>query len=305
MGKHVSEGYFGIVNLYKEKGMTSHDATSSVKRIFNSKAGHAGTLDPQAEGVLPVCVGKCTRLADHLGDTKTYRAWVFLGIQTDTQDLSGKELERRPVSWDEKAIEEAALSFVGDIEQIPPMYSAIKIGGRKLYELAREGKVVERAPRQVSIFGLKVTAFNQGSLSFELEVSCSKGTYIRTLAHDIGLKLGCGAAMGDLARLRSGYFGIEGSIRLGELSLMKDSGRLPEALLAPEDVLPCPKAQASPEAERLARNGNPVLLRDVSFSAEAPETGACLLMAGRDVIGLHEIRQKNGQAWLYPVAFLL
>ncbi|MDR2751589.1 MAG: tRNA pseudouridine(55) synthase TruB, partial [Clostridiales bacterium] len=302
---HISEGYSGIINVFKEKGMTSHDVTSNVKRIFNAKAGHAGTLDPQAEGILPVCVGKCTRLADHLGDIKAYRAWVFLGTQTDTQDTSGKELERRPVSWDEKAIEETALSFVGDIEQLPPMYSAIKIDGRKLYDLAREGKVVERALRHVTIHELKVTAFHKESCAFEMEVTCSKGTYIRTLAHDIGAKLGCGAAMGDLVRLRSGYFGIEGSIRLGDLRLMKDEGRLQEALLAPENILPYPKAQVSAQSERLARNGNPIPARDVSYSAEVAESGKCLLMIGKDFAGLYETRQKWGEDWLCSIAFTL
>jgi tRNA pseudouridine55 synthase len=291
----------GVLNIYKEKGMTSHDVVSAVRRLLNVKAGHAGTLDPQAEGVLPVCVGKGTKIADHLGDAKEYRAVVLLGVETDTQDSTGEVIARSPVDWDEDRIRAVAESFRGRIQQIPPMYSAIKIGGRKLYELAREGKTLERAPRAVEIRSLEVADMDPLGLSLTIQVACSKGTYVRTLAHDIGRRLGCGAAMGDLLRLRSGRFSVEGSIRLGELSLMAQEGRAAQAVCPIGEALRLPKAFAARASEKLLRNGNPIPKKDVSLSADASPEDRVLLMLGEEAAGIYD----PWRGFYKPAVFLL
>ena len=208
----------GIINIYKEKGFTSHDVVAVVRRtIGQKKVGHTGTLDPDATGVLPVCVGKATKLADYImASEKTYIAEVTLGAFTDTQDSSGNILDRHEVDFDEEKIRTAINSFIGNLQQTPPMYSAIKINGKKLYELAREGKEVERKKRNITIFNIEILSFNPPD-KFVMKVDCSKGTYIRTLCDDIGRKLGCGAYMSSLERTRSGSFVKENSITLDEL----------------------------------------------------------------------------------------
>ena len=170
----------GVINVYKEKGYTSHDVVAKLRGILRQKKiGHTGTLDPEAEGVLPVCLGKATKLCELLTDkTKTYEAVLRLGIVTDTQDMTGKVLEEHPVSVTDEEVERTILSFLGDQEQIPPMYSALKVNGRKLYELAREGKEVERKPRKVTLYEIKILEMNLPLVRFS--VTCSKGTYIRT-----------------------------------------------------------------------------------------------------------------------------
>lgn len=189
----------GILNIRKEKGFTSHDVVAVVRRILHAKkVGHTGTLDPDAEGVLPVCVGKATKLADIIMDgKKRYRAMVRLGITTTTEDAAGEVLEERKVDFDEEKIRQAVAGFVGEQKQIPPMYSAIKVNGKKLYELAREGKEIERKARTITIFAINIVRFLPPD-RFEIDVDCSKGTYIRTLCSDIGKALGCGAHMAEL-----------------------------------------------------------------------------------------------------------
>ena len=180
----------GILNIRKEKGFTSHDVVAVVRRILHTKkVGHTGTLDPDAEGVLPVCVGKATKLADIIMDgKKRYRAMVRLGITTTTEDAAGEVLEEKPVDFDEEKIRQAVAGFVGEQKQIPPMYSAIKVNGKKLYELAREGKEIERKARTITIFAINIVRFLPPD-RFEIDVDCSKGTYIRTLCSDIGKAL--------------------------------------------------------------------------------------------------------------------
>ena len=182
--------YDGIINVYKEKGFTSFDVVAKMRGILGQrKVGHTGTLDPAAEGVLPVCAGKGTRLCDMLTDRdKTYRATLLLGTETDTQDTTGTVLSEKSTDFlKEEEVRDAILSFVGDYEQIPPMYSALKVDGKKLYELAREGKVVERQARPVKIHEIIIESVKLPEVV--MTVSCSKGTYIRTLCHDIGEKL--------------------------------------------------------------------------------------------------------------------
>lgn len=209
----------GILVIYKEKGYTSHDVVAKLRGILKmKKIGHTGTLDPEAEGVLPVCIGKATKLCDLLTDkNKTYEAVMKLGITTDTQDMTGNILEKRNVLLSEDEIREASLSFCGEYEQIPPMYSALKINGKKLYELAREGTTVERKARKVMIYDLKVNEINLNKSEVRMRITCSKGTYIRTLCHDIGNKLGCGGCMKELKRTQVERFSIEDSLTLSQV----------------------------------------------------------------------------------------
>ena len=247
----------GILNIRKEKGFTSHDVVAVVRRILHTKkVGHTGTLDPDAEGVLPVCVGKATKLADIIMDgKKRYRAMVRLGITTTTEDAAGEVLEERKVDFDEEKIRQAVAGFVGEQKQIPPMYSAIKVNGKKLYELAREGKEIERKARTITIFAINIVRFLPPD-RFEIDVDCSKGTYIRTLCSDIGKTLGCGAHMAELTRTRTGSFALEDAITLGELQTMADEGRQEEAFLSMEAALSdLPKIIVSPKSTKMLYNG--------------------------------------------------
>ncbi len=213
----------GIINVYKEKGFTSHDVVAKLRGILRQKKiGHTGTLDPDATGVLPVCLGKGTRLCDMLTDeTKTYIAGLLLGTATDTQDISGEVLYQGDVSGlTEEAVAACVQSFEGEQMQVPPMYSALKVNGKKLYELAREGKTVERKARPVTFYQIKIMSMNLPHV--ELEVTCSKGTYIRTLCNDIGEKLGCGGCMESLIRSRVGRFGLDSALTLKEIESLRD-----------------------------------------------------------------------------------
>ncbi len=209
----------GVININKPAGMTSHDVVSRLRRILNmKKIGHTGTLDPDATGVLPMCVGRGTKLSEMLmSSEKQYRAELTLGISTDTQDSSGTVLKQRQVNVSEAEIRDAISQFIGELEQIPPMYSAIKIEGKKLYELAREGKEIEREPRKVVIHDIEIENINLDKNLVEMTVDCSKGTYIRTLCNDIGEALGCGGHMSALTRTRSGRFEIESTVTLEEI----------------------------------------------------------------------------------------
>ncbi len=210
----------GIINVYKEKGFTSFDVVAKSRGIFKQKKiGHTGTLDPDAEGVLPLCFGKATKVCDLLTEkNKEYKAVMLLGKVTDTQDISGTVLEEREVLVSEEAVREAAMSFLGDIMQVPPMYSALKVNGQKLCDLAREGKTVERQARPVTIHELEILDMNLPRVT--MRIKCSKGTYIRTLCEDIGTKLGCGACMESLLRIKVSEFAIEDALKLSELEAL-------------------------------------------------------------------------------------
>ena len=207
----------GIINVYKEKGYTSFDVVAKLRGIFKQKKiGHTGTLDPDAEGVLPVCLGKATKVCDLLTDkSKEYEAVLLLGKVTDTQDITGTVLEEKDVKVTEEAVRETVLSFVGDYMQIPPMYSALKVNGKKLYELAREGKVVERKARPVKILDIEILEMNLPRV--RMTVACSKGTYIRSLARDIGEYLGTGATLTELKRTYASGFDISQCVSLEKL----------------------------------------------------------------------------------------
>lgn len=213
----------GIINVYKEKGYTSHDVVAKLRGILKQKKiGHTGTLDPDATGVLPVCLGKGTRLCDMLTDeTKTYVAGLLLGRMTDTQDTSGTLLRESDTAYlTEEEVQSCIKSFEGEQMQVPPMYSALKVNGKKLYELAREGKTVERKARPVTFYEIRVLSVNLPHV--ELEVTCSKGTYIRTLCNDIGEKLGCGGCMEFLVRSRVGRFSLDTALTLSQIEELRD-----------------------------------------------------------------------------------
>lgn len=249
--------YHGIVIVHKEKGFTSHDVVAKMRGICGQKKiGHTGTLDPEATGALPVCLGNGTRLCDMLTERdKEYVALLRLGVETDTQDMTGTVLTSRPVEVGEPQVRETVLSFQGSYMQTPPMYSALKVNGKKLYELAREGKVVERQAREVRIGEIEILAMTLPLV--RLRVVCSKGTYIRTLCADIGQKLGCGGAMESLARTRVGNFSLEEALTLTQLQDLKDQGRLSQAILPVESVFQnCPVLHVREDLVRLLENGN-------------------------------------------------
>lgn len=208
----------GIINLYKPKGISSFGAVARIRKLTGiKKVGHTGTLDPMASGILPVCIGSGTKFSDYImSSEKTYTAVLKLGITTDTYDGEGTILEENPVNISPEEIKNIILSFQGMQYQIPPMYSAIKIGGRKLYDLARQGIEIEREKREIEIFSINVINIDLPFVKFI--VHCSKGTYIRSLCRDIGDKSGCGGIMSDLERTENGLFKMDDSVNLEDLS---------------------------------------------------------------------------------------
>lgn len=247
----------GLVIVCKEAGFTSHDVVAKLRGICGQrKIGHTGTLDPAATGVLPVCLGSATKLCDMLsGKDKEYVAELLLGVETDTQDMTGQVLKTAPVTVSEEEVRRACESFIGTYGQVPPMYSALKKNGKKLYELAREGKEVERSARPVTIYELEVLSVLLPVVS--LRVVCSKGTYIRTLCADIGEKLGCGGTMQSLRRTRVEDFSIEDAYTLAQLQEKKDNGTLAECVIPVDSVFSgCPSLHVRPECAALLENGN-------------------------------------------------
>lgn len=253
----------GVLNVSKEKGYTSHDVVAKLRGITHQKKiGHTGTLDPDATGVLPVCLGKATKLCDMLTDKdKVYEAVLLLGICTDTQDISGTVLkEQSTTGLTESQVEEAILSFQGSYDQIPPMYSALKVNGKKLYELAREGKTVERKPRRVTISEIRILSMDLPRV--RIRVECSKGTYIRTLCQDIGERLGVGGCMEELVRTRVERFRLEDARTLEEIQEFADQGRLQEILIPVDQMFSqYPGAVLKEKGAALAYNGNPLELK--------------------------------------------
>ena len=210
---------FGFLNVYKPKGKTSHDVVAILRRVTKIKQiGHTGTLDPFAEGVLPICIGKATRLIEYLNDDKAYIGTVQLGKSTTTYDLEGETVEVSDKTPDLEEIENELKNFRGDIEQLPPIYSAIKVNGKKLYEYARKGEEVEIKPRCVNISELKILNYDQENRILELYIKCSKGTYIRSIAHDLGKNLRCFGHLIKLVRVKAGDFEVENSIKLEDLT---------------------------------------------------------------------------------------
>lgn len=263
--------YHGMINVYKEKGFTSHDVVAKLRGICKQKkVGHTGTLDPDAVGVLPVCLGCATRLCDMLTEKdKEYVAVLRLGVTTDTQDITGKVLAEKEVTESVEKVREVISSFEGEQLQIPPMYSALKVNGKKLYELAREGKEIERKARPIVVHEIEILSENMPE--FTIRIKCSKGTYIRTICHDIGQKLSCGGAMVSLKRTKVGNFGIEDSYTLSRIEDMAKEGRLCEILLPVEKVFEkLPEIRVKEETMKALLNGNQLRREDfLSLSEEA------------------------------------
>lgn len=284
----------GVINVYKEKGFTSHDAIAVLRGVLKvKKIGHTGTLDPDATGVLPVCVGKATKVAQMImGSDKEYVAELAFGSETDTQDASGQVLKTFEYTYDAAKVAEVVASFQGEYDQIPPMYSALKVGGMKLYELAREGVEVERQARRIRIDEIEL--LDQSAAGATIRVRCSKGTYIRTLCEDIGRKLGYGAHMTALERTQTGPYKLADSYKIDEIRTMMRAGE-PEKFLQDlsslfED-LPC--KQVIPEEDAMLRNGN-------YLTYPAAEIGSTLgqefrmLTSNGEFVGLYKVTELLG-----------
>lgn len=248
----------GILIIDKPQGWTSMDVCAKLRGIFSEKrVGHAGTLDPMATGVLPVFLGRATRAVEFAErGRKEYLATLRLGQVTDTQDVTGTILEQHPVSVGRETLEQILPWFTGEIQQIPPMYSALKVNGKKLYQLARQGKTVERKPRAITIYALSITE-QLSETDYALQVQCSKGTYIRTLCHDIGAALGCGGTMAALRRTEAAGFALSQAVTLEQVQAAADTGE-PEKMLFPVDTYfsRYPAVTIQGRAEHLCRNGN-------------------------------------------------
>lgn len=287
----------GVLLLDKPSGITSNAALQTARRLLAArKAGHTGTLDPMASGLLPLAFGEATKFSQMLLDAdKVYEAGIRLGIQTDTGDTEGRIISTRPVDLDETRLHTVLTRFTGELEQTPPMHSALKRDGKPLYEYARAGIEVERAPRRVTISELTLLALQLQKDRFVLRVACSKGTYIRTLAMDIGEALGCGAHLDALRRTRIGNFDISGSVTLDMIEATPPEQR--DALLAPADTLlrDFPKLELENTAARLILQGQPLAPVPATSGEIAP--GNCVRLYGPDgFLGLGQWKE-DGRLW--------
>lgn len=294
----------GMINVYKEAGFTSHDVVAKLRGILKQKKiGHTGTLDPDAVGVLPVCLGNGTRLCDMLADkNKEYVAVMHLGVVTDTQDMSGSVLRRDDVLCKEEELRQAILSFEGEYAQVPPMYSALKVNGKKLYELARQGKEIERAPRPVTIQEIEILSVTMPLV--KIRVACSKGTYIRTLCHDIGEKLGCGAAMETLVRTKVGQFTLEEAVTLSEIEMMTHEGCIMQKIIPVDFVFrTLPKMNVKKEFRKRIDNGNFLFLNQIETGEgkfKKTDKEQCRIYNDEDIFcGVYEYQKEENR--LKPV----
>ena len=290
----------GIINVYKEAGYTSFDVVAKLRGILREKKiGHTGTLDPEATGVLPVCIGNATKVCALLTDKdKVYEAVLCFGITTDTQDATGTVLSDhggQAACLDEQTVRDAIMDFVGSYEQIPPMYSALKVGGRKLCDLAREGIEVERKARTVQIYEITISKIDLPCVT--MQVHCSKGTYIRTLCADIGERLGVGGMMKSLIRTRVSCFSLEEAHTLAQIEEYRDCGRLDEILLPVDGVfdnLPQLQISASAEAQKKLRNGNRLERDDLTGDSGGAPSGCRVYDADGRFCGIYEWDAARG-----------
>lgn len=285
----------GIINIYKEKGYTSFDVVAKMRGILKEKKiGHTGTLDPDAEGVLPVCIGKATKLCDLLTDKdKEYETVLLLGKTTDTQDITGQVLSETEAAVTEDEVRSAVMSFVGGYDQLPPMYSALKVNGQKLCDLARKGMEVERKPRHVELFSIEILKITLPRV--RMRVHCSKGTYIRTLCRDIGERLSCGGCMESLLRTRVERFELKDAVRLGELERLASEGMV-ESVLLPVDRMfsELPARTVLPAFRKLSDNGNALRESHLCASPDAGRTERVRIYddSGR-FVGIYEFRKDQ------------
>lgn len=289
----------GIINVYKEKGYTSFDVVAKMRGMFHQKKiGHTGTLDPDAEGVLPVCLGKATKVCDLLTDKdKEYKAVLLLGQETDTQDISGEVLNTSKVDVSEEAVKAAILSFIGEYEQIPPMYSALKVNGQKLCDLARKGITVERKARKVTIYNIVINHIELPEVEFT--VSCSKGTYIRTLCDDIGKKLGCYGCMKSLLRTKVDRFVLDKAYTLSHLQQLIDTQAESEwdFIESVDTVFETYEfVSAKPEAQKLVVNGNRIPVELLSdFSEVQKQEKVRLYDSSHKFIGIYTYIEESDE----------
>ena len=284
----------GIINVYKEKGFTSFDVVAKLRGILKTKKiGHTGTLDPDAEGVLPVCIGRATKVCDILTDKdKVYEAVMLLGVETDTQDTSGEVLKELPVEVSEEAVKEAILSFVGEYAQVPPMYSALKVNGKKLYELAREGKTVERKARNVQIFSIEILEMDLPRV--RMSVHCSKGTYIRTLCHDVGQKLGCGGCMDKLLRTKVGVFELADTLKLAEIDALAREGLVEDRIISVDELFEdYTKVWMKQEFDVVVHNGNRVKKRMFEDKLSSNAERLRVYDSEGEFIGIYEYSEER------------
>ena len=302
----------GVINIYKEKGFTSFDVVAKLRGILKQKKiGHTGTLDPDAEGVLVVCLGKATKLCDVLTDkNKCYEATMQLGVTTDTEDSSGTVQSKSDVTVSEELVQEVILSFVGEYDQIPPMYSAIKVNGKKLYELARQGKVIEREPRRVTVHEIQIESIDLPYVRFM--VSCSKGTYIRSLCRDIGAKLGCGAIMESLVRTEvnaeesGAVFTLDEAMKLSEVEQAVADGTLSSHILPIDQMFPhLLHYTVTDVANSRLLNGNLLSRHDFTEAVVNPADGEQTLIYDKDGMFKAIYRyQKDSGVWKADKMFL-
>ena len=295
----------GFLNVYKPTGRTSSDLVVFVRKRLprGTAVGHGGTLDPEASGVLPVCVGSATRLFDYIIDKqKTYVARLRLGVETDTQDATGSVVAERPVNAGEAEVRSVLPAFVGEIEQVPPMYSALKRGGKRLYQLARKGETVALEPRRCRVDGIDYLG-QEDETTHLLRVRCGKGVYIRTLCHDIGRALGCGGHMLTLERTQAGIFRIEDALTPEAIDALAASGKLEDALIPLDAPLThLPAVRVGEEARHAVINGNP--LKPRWLDAPAPEVQAVRVYLNDDFAGIGQPLPDGGvrcRAMLYPI----
>lgn len=285
MSKTENASLFGFLNIYKPKGLTSHDVVARLRKITKVRQiGHTGTLDPFATGVLPICIGKATRLIEYLDDDKEYLATVQFGKNTATYDLEGEITATFDKKVTEEDVKNALKDFEGEISQIPPIYSAIKVNGKKLYDYARQGQDIEIKPRKVTISKIEIKEFDKTSQSAKITVACSKGTYIRSIAYDLGAKLGCGGYLTALERTKAGKFQVNTAIKLEDLT---EVSQIIENLINPLDMLNIPIHNLSENERERVSHGMSIC------NSDFPDSDIVILSYGGRIYAIGKVEQNK------------
>lgn len=285
MSKTENASLFGFLNIYKPKGLTSHDVVARLRKITKVRQiGHTGTLDPFATGVLPICIGKATRLIEYLDDDKEYLATVQFGKNTTTYDLEGEITATFDKKVTEEDVKNTLKDFEGEISQIPPIYSAIKVNGKKLYDYARQGQDIEIKPRKVTISKIELKEFDKTSQSAKITVACSKGTYIRSIAYDLGAKLGCGGYLTALERTKAGKFQVNSAIKLEGLT---EVSQIVENLINPLDMLNIPIHNLSENERERVSHGMSIC------NSDFPDSDIVILSYGGRIYAIGKVEQNK------------
>lgn len=285
MSKTENASLFGFLNIYKPKGLTSHDVVARLRKITKVRQiGHTGTLDPFATGVLPICIGKATRLIEYLDDDKEYLATVQFGKNTTTYDLEGEITATFDKKVTEEDVKNTLKAFEGEISQIPPIYSAIKVNGKKLYDYARQGQDIEIKPRKVTISKIELKEFDKTSQSAKITVACSKGTYIRSIAYDLGAKLGCGGYLTALERTKAGKFQVNTAIKLEDLT---EVSQIVKNLINPLDMLNIPIHNLSKNERERVSHGMSIC------NSDFPDSDIVILSYGGRIYAIGKVEQNK------------